>query len=180
MTQTALPALLHGHQCSGYPAGKYYPYCGGEPDRRSEGRAYSIDEMATVGFSDAVVARLPLRRSASVGDTGYYAVTGKVEGACSGVVGKSVGDEVWMGGSGGGVQARCIPAMVKSTCGGKPGRFGSIELGVGRGSVFPGPAQRNPGNLPGRSFAATGARYQERSYRTVPLIGGDPAGSEIR
>ena len=59
--------------CSGISRpGSTIHIAGAKPDRRSEGRAYSIDETATVGLSDAVVT-VPFAPLASVGDTGFYA-----------------------------------------------------------------------------------------------------------
>ena len=157
------------------PPGSMIHITGAKPDRRSEGRAYSIDETAVVRLSDAVVT-VPVAPLASVGDTGFYSVTGEVktvqeprsftsrDGTTSWVRNIRIGEgdevlSVVLWGERALVPVHPGDRVEIYHAAAKPGRFGGIELGVGRGSIFRSRTKR-PGRspLPGRSFPATGAR----------------------
>ena len=179
------------------PAGSTIHIAGAKPDRRSEGRAYSIDEMATVGFSDAVVT-VPFAPLASVGDTGYYAVTGEVktvqeprsftsrDGTASWVRNIRIGDgdevlNVVLWGEKALAPVHPGDRVEIYHAAAKPGRFGSIELGVGRGSVFRVPHEET------RAITFTGAIIRGNGCTFIDdgteryLIGGEfPAGSEMK
>ena len=131
--------------------------------------------MATVGFSDAVVT-VPFAPLASVGDTGYYAVTGEVktvqeprsftsrDGTASWVRNIRIGDGdevlnvvLWGEGAGAGASRRSCRDL---PCGGKAREVREHRGPVWGGAACSGPRTKKPGQspLPGRSFAATGAR----------------------
>ncbi len=157
------------------PAGSAIHIAGAKPDRRAEGRAYSLDESGTVRLSDAVVT-VSFAPLVSVSDTGYYSVKGEVKavqeprsftsrsGAASWVRNIRIGegDEVlnvvlWgEHGTGAGASRgsrRDLPCGSKT----RPVRCGSSSAWAG--GVSSGSRTRKSGRspLPGRSFPVTGA-----------------------
>ena len=125
---------------------------GAKPNNKSEGRDYSLDETSTVTVTDTVVS-VPFTPLGSVSDQGIYSVKGQVKqqqqprtfttrnGTASWVRNIIIGDE--------GEELRLVLwgdfALTPLKTGdrveayhatAKPGRFGGIELGVGRGSAL--------------------------------------------
>ena len=125
---------------------------GAKPNHKSEGRDYSLDEKSTVTVTDTVVS-IPFTPLGSVSDQGVYSVRGQVKqqqqprtfttrnGTASWVRNIIIVDE--------GEELRMVLwgdfALTPLKTGdrveayhatAKPGRFGGIELGVGRGSAL--------------------------------------------
>jgi replication factor A1 len=125
---------------------------GAKPNHKSDGRDYSLDEKSTVTVTETVVS-VPFTPLGSVSDQGIYSVKGQVKqmqqprafttknGAASWVRNILISD--------GGEEIKLVLwgdfALVPLKAGdrveayhasAKPGRFGGIELGVGRGSAF--------------------------------------------
>jgi replication factor A1 len=125
---------------------------GAKPNHKSEGRNYSLDETSTVTVTDTVVS-IPFTPLGSVSDQGIYSVAGQVKqmqqphsfttrnGTASWVRNTLVTE--------GGEDLKLVLwgdfALTPLKIGdrvevyhatAKPGRFGGIELGVGRGSAF--------------------------------------------
>jgi len=125
---------------------------GAKPNNKSEGRDYSLDETSTVTVTDTVIS-VPFTPLGSVSDQGIYSVKGQVKqlqqprtfttrnGTTSWVRNIIIGEE--------GEELRLVLwgdfALTPLKTGdrveayhatAKPGRFGGIELGVGRGSAL--------------------------------------------
>ena len=125
---------------------------GAKPNHKSEGRDYSLDETSTVTVTDTAIS-VPFTPLGSVSDQGIYSVKGLVKqqqqprtfttrnGTASWVRNIIIGEE--------GKELRLVLwgdfALTPLKTGdrveayhatAKPGRFGGIELGVGRGSAF--------------------------------------------
>ncbi len=137
---------------AGLAAGMTVHIASAKPNNRSEGRNYSIDDKSTVTPADTVVD-VPFTPLHSVADNGTYSVRGTVKqvqqprsfttrnGTTSWVRNAVIHDaddelKIVLWGD-----TALIPVspgdqveVYHATA--KPGRFGGIELGVGRGSVF--------------------------------------------
>jgi replication factor A1 len=125
---------------------------GAKPNNKSDGRDYSLDETSTVIVTDTAVS-VPFTPLSSVSDQGIYSVKGQVKqlqqprtfttrnGNASWVRNITIVDE--------GEELRLVLwgdfALTPLKTGdrveayhatAKPGRFGGIELGVGRGSAL--------------------------------------------
>jgi replication factor A1 len=137
---------------SGLMAGTTVHITNAKPNNRAEGRNYSIDEKSTVTATETAVT-VPFTPLHSVADQGIYSVKGTVKqvqqprsfttrnGTTSWVRNAVIHDDddelkivLWG-------ETALIPLspgdqveIYHATA--KPGRFGGIELGVGRGSVF--------------------------------------------
>jgi replication factor A1 len=123
-----------------------------KPNHKSEGRDYSLDETSTVTVTDTVIS-VPFTPLGSVSDQGIYSVKGQVKqqqqprtfttrnGTASWVRNILIGES--------GEELRLVLwgdfALTPLKTGdrieayhaiAKPGRFGGIELGVGRGSAL--------------------------------------------
>ena len=131
---------------------------GAKPNHKSEGRDYSLDEKSTVTVTDTAVS-VPFTPLGSVSDQGIYSVKGQVKqmqqprtfttrnGTASWVRNILISE--------GGEELKLVLwgdfALTPLTTGdrveayhaaARPGRFGGIELGVGRGSAFRVPEER--------------------------------------
>ena len=125
---------------------------GAKPNHKSEGRDYSLDEKSTVTVTDTGVS-VPFTPLGSVSDQGIYSVKGQVkqmQQPRSFTTRNGTGS--WVRNilvSEGGEELKLVLwgdfALVPLKTGdrveayhttAKPGRFGGIELGVGRGSAF--------------------------------------------
>ena len=139
----------------GIPAGSALHIAGAKPDRRSEGRAYSLDESGTVSLSDAVVT-VPFAPLASVSDNGYYSVHGEVktvheprsftsrDGTTSWVRNIRIGEgdevlSVVLWGEHALVPVHPGDRIEIYHAAAKPGRFGGIGARCGPGEHLPGP-----------------------------------------
>ena len=133
-------------------AGTTIHICGAKPNNKSEGRDYSLDETSTVTITDSEVS-VPFTPLGSVSDQGIYSVKGQVKqtqqprtfttrnGTASWVRNIIICED--------GEELRLVLwgdfALTPLKTGdrveayhatAKPGRFGGIELGVGRGSAL--------------------------------------------
>lgn len=133
-------------------AGTTVHITGAKPNHKSEGRDYSLDEKSTVTVTETVVS-VPFTPPGSVSDQGIYSVKGQVKqmqqprafttknGAASWVHNILISDEgedlklaLW--GDFALVPLKVGDRVEAYHASAKPGRFGGIELGVGRGSAF--------------------------------------------
>ncbi|MHB8164018.1 MAG: nucleic acid-binding protein [Methanoregula sp.] len=125
---------------------------GAKPNNKSEGRDYSLDETSTVAVTDTEIS-VPFTPLGSVSDQGIYSVKGQVKqmqqprsfttksGTASWVRNILVSDEgeelklvLW--GDFALIPLKTGDRVEAYHASAKPGRFGGIELGVGRGSAF--------------------------------------------
>jgi replication factor A1 len=179
------------------PAGSAIHITGAKPDRRAEGRAYSLDESGTVSLSDAVVT-VPFAPLASVSDTGYYSVKGEVKtvqeprsftsrsGAASWVRNIRIGDgdevlNVVLWGEHALVPVHFGDRVEIYHAAAKPGRFGAIEIGVGRGSVFRVPHEETRRiTLTGTLIPGNGCMFFDNGTERYLIEGEFPVGSEMK
>ena len=125
---------------------------GAKPNNKSDGRDYSLDETSTVTVTDTAVS-VPFTPLGSVSDQGIYSVKGQVKqqqqprtfttrnGTSSWVRNIIIGEEkeelklvLW--GDFALVPLKTGDRVEAYHAIAKPGRFGGIELGVGRGSAL--------------------------------------------
>jgi replication factor A1 len=179
------------------PPGSSVHITGAKPDRRNEGRAYSIDDKSTIGKTDQTIT-VPFTPLVSVSDKGTYSVRGKVKevkeprsfttrsGSASWVRNVIVTDEtdelrlvLWG-------EKALIPVVPGDRveifhAEAKPGRFGGIELGIGRGSVFRVPAEDSkPVVFTGTIIAGPGCLFIDNGTERYIIEGDFPHGSEMR
>jgi replication factor A1 len=179
------------------PIGSSIHIAGAKPDRRNEGRAYSVDDKSSVTVTDHTIT-VPFTRLVSVSDRGTYSVQGKVRevkeprsfttrsGAASWVRNVIVTDDtdelrlvLWG-------EKALIPVVPGDRvevfhAEAKPGRFGGIELGVGRGSVFRVPAEESkPVVFAGTIIAGPGCLFIDNGEERYIIEGDFPHGSEMK
>lgn len=167
-----------------------------KPNTRGEGRNYSIDEKSTVTTTDTVVA-VPFTPLYSVADRGIYSVKGTVKqvqephsfitrnGTTSwvrNVVIHDADDELK-------IVLWGEPALIPVSPGdqveiyhatAKPGRFGGIELGVGRGSAFRVPKETvRPILFSGTIIAGPGCLFIDNGSERYLIEGPFTHGSEV-
>ena len=168
-----------------------------KPNNRAEGRNYSIDEKSTVTVTATMVA-VPFTPLHSVADNGIYSVKGTIKqvqqprsfttrnGTMSWVRNALIHDTddelrivLWG-------ETALIPLspgdqveIYHATA--KPGRFGGIELGVGRGSVFRVPKEIvRPVLFTGTIIAGPGCLFIDNGSERYLIEGTFMHGSEIR
>jgi len=169
---------------------------GAKPDRRAEGRAYSIDETSTVKISDAAVT-VPFTPPGSVADTGQYSVTGEVKavqeprafttkaGNPSWVRNIRIGDgsddlAVVLWGDHALVPVRPGDRIEIYHGSARAGRFGGIELAAGRGSIFRVPlAEQRAIAFTGTIIPGNGGTFIDNGTERYLIEGEYPAGTEI-
>ncbi|MFA6362987.1 nucleic acid-binding protein [Methanoregula sp.] len=179
------------------PAGSAIHITGAKPDRRAEGRAYSLDDTGAVSLSDAVVS-VPFAALASVSDTGYYSVKGEVKtvqeprsftsrsGAASWVRNIRIGEgdevlNVVLWGEHALVPVHPGDRVEIYHAAAKPGRFGAIELGVGRGSIFRVPHEETRMiSMTGTLIPGNGCMFIDDGTERYLIEGEFPAGSEMK
>jgi replication factor A1 len=179
------------------PPGSAIHIAGAKPDRRSEGRAYSLDESGTVSLLDTVIT-VPFAPLVSVSDTGNYSVQGEVKsvqepraftsraGAASWVrnIRIAEGDEVLnvvLWGEHALVPVQPGDHVEIYHAAAKPGRFGSIELGVGRGSIFRVPHEEMLEiTITGTIIPGNGCTFIDDGTERYLIEGEFPAGSDMR
>jgi replication factor A1 len=181
----------------GFPAGSAIHITGAKPDRRSEGRAYSIDETAVVSLSDATVTT-PFAPLASVSDNGYYSVHGEVktvqeprsftsrDGTTSWVRNIRIGEgdevlSVVLWGERALVPVHPGDRVEIYHAAAKPGRFGGIELGVGRGSIFRVPHEETRAiTFTGTIIPGNGCTFIDNGTERYLVEGEFPAGCDVK
>jgi replication factor A1 len=185
------PNLLLGIQ-----PGSTVHITGAKPDRRAEGRAYSIDETSMVNISGTPVT-VPFTPLGSVADTGQYSVTGEVKtakeprsfttkaGNPSWVRNICIGDEtdelaVVLWGDFALQPVRPGDRVEIYHGSARAGRFGGIELGVGRGSVLRLPQEeRRAISFTGTIIPGNGGTFIDDGNERYLIEGEYPAGAEI-
>jgi replication factor A1 len=187
-----VPELL-----AGLPAGTTVHITNAKPNNRAEGRNYSIDENSTITTTETGVA-VPFTPLHSVADQGIYSVKGTVKqvqqprsfttrnGTTSWVRNALIHDEddelkivLWG-------ETALIPLspgdkveVYHATA--KPGRFGGIELGVGRGSVFRVPKEIvHPIIFSGTIIAGPGCLFIDNGSERYLIEGTFTHGSEVK
>jgi replication factor A1 len=185
------PELLAGLQ-----AGTTVHITNAKPNNRAEGRNYSIDEKSTVMGTDITVA-VPFTPLHSVADQGIYSVKGTVKqvqqprsfttrnGTTSWVRNILIHDtdddlRVVLWGD-----TALIPVspgeqveIYHATA--KPGRFGGIEMGVGRGSAFRMPKEIvHPIIFSGTIIAGPGCFFIDNGSERYLMEGTFTHGSEV-
>jgi len=181
---------------SGLTAGSTVHVTNAKPNNRAEGRNYSIDEKSTVTATETTVT-VPFTPLHSVADQGIYSVKGTVKqvqqprsfttrnGTTSWVRNAIIHDEddelkivLWG-------ETALIPLspgdqveVYHATA--KPGRFGGIELGVGRGSVFRVPKETvRPIIFSGTIIAGPGCLFIDNGSERYLIEGTLTHGSEV-
>ena len=170
---------------------------GAKPDRRNEGRAYSVDDKSSVTVTDLAIT-VPFTPLVSVSDKGTYSIQGKVKeareprsfvtrsGSSSWVRNITVTDDtdelrvvLWG-------EKALIPVVPGDRvevfhAEAKPGRFGGIELGVGRGSVFRIPLEEAvPIVFAGTIIAGPGCLFIDNGKERYIIEGDFPHGSVMK
>jgi replication factor A1 len=170
---------------------------GAKPDRRSAGRAYSLDEKSSVAVTDRVI-KVPFIPLCSVGEEGIYSIRGEVRevkeprsftsrnGSQSWVRNIVVSDgkeelKVVLWG-----EKALIPVspgdqveVYHATA--KPGRFGGIELGAGWGSSVCVPMKEaKPVIFEGTIIAGPGCTFIDNGTERYLIEGDLPHGAEMR
>jgi replication factor A1 len=170
---------------------------GAKPDGRSRGRAYSLDEKSRVTVTDTVIT-VPFTPLCSVSEEGIYSITGDVkevreprsfttrDGSVSWVRNIVVSDgrdevKVVLWG-----EKALIPVLAGDTvkvyhATAKPGRYGGIELGVGRGSSFQVPQEESrPIIFQGTIITGQGCTFIDNGTERYLIDGNLPHGSELQ
>jgi len=179
------------------PPGTSIRINGAKPDRRSEGRAYSIDDKCSVSVTEKEIA-LPFTPLASIVDQGTYSVKGKVRNV------KEARSFVTRSGTSSWVRNIVITegqddlrvvlwgdhALIPVVPGddatvyhatAKPGRFGGIELGAGRGSIFSVPREEaHPVTFTGTIITGPGCMFIDNGKERYIIDGEHPHGCEMR
>lgn len=186
-----VPSLL-----AGIPAGTTVRITNAKPASRPEGRNYSIDEKSSVAPA-AVEVDIPFTPLHSVADNGIYSVKGTVKlvqqprsftsrkGAPSWVRNITIhdtGDElkVVLWGEAALLPIRPGDRVEIYHAAAKPGRFGGIELGVGRGSVFRLPEETvHPIEFTGTIIAGPGCLFIDNGSERYLIEGSFTHGSEM-
>jgi replication factor A1 len=186
------PALL-----AGFPAGTTVHIVNMKPGNRPEGRNFSIDEKSSVAASSATVV-VPFTPLHSVADQGIYSVKGVVQqlqqprsfttrnGSPSWVRNMVIHDgddeqKIVLWG-----ETALIPVVAGDEveifhATAKAGRFGGIELGVGRGSVFRVLREMiRPVEFTGTIIASPGSFFIDNGTERYLIEGTFVHGSEMR
>jgi replication factor A1 len=170
---------------------------GARPDKRGTGRAYSLDEKSSVEVTDRVI-EVPLSPLCSVSDGGTYSVRGNVRevkeprsftsrnGSVSWVRNILITDgkddlKVVLWG-----EKALLPVLpgdkveiYHATA--KPGRFGGIELGAGRGSSFRVPEKETrPIVFEGTIISGQGCTFIDNGSERYIIDKDLPHGSEMK
>jgi replication factor A1 len=179
------------------PPGTSVHITGAKPDGRSRGRAYSLDEKSSVAVTDQEIL-IPFTPLSSVSEEGVYSITGEVkeikeprsfttrDGSPSWVRNIVVSDgrddvKVVLWG-----EKALLPVLPGDTVNvyhatAKPGRYGGIELGVGRGSSFHIPEEEShPIIFEGTIIAGQGCTFIDNGTERYLIDGNFPHGAELR
>lgn len=186
-----VPSLL-----AGIPAGTMVRITNAKPASRPEGRNYSIDEKSSVTATAGEVD-IPFTPLHSVADNGIYSVKGTVKlvqqprsftsrkGAPSWVRNITIHDtddelKVVLWGETALLPIRPGDRVEIYHAAAKPGRFGGIELGVGRGSVIRLPKETvHPIEFTGTIIAGLGCFFIDNGSERYLIEGSFTHGSEM-
>jgi replication factor A1 len=169
---------------------------GAKPDWRSTGRAYSLDEKSSVAVTDQEI-NVPFAAISSVSEEGVYSIQGAVKevkeprsftsrnGSLSWVRNILVSDgkddikvAIWGEKALLPVQPGDQIEVYHATA--RPGRFGGIELGVGRGSSFHVPKEEShPIVFEGTIIAGQGCTFIDNGTQRYLIDGDLPHGVEM-
>ncbi len=170
---------------------------GAKPDRRSAGRGYSLDEKSSVAITDQVIT-VPFIPLGSVGEEGIYSIQADVkevkeprsftgrDGSGSWVRNIVVSDgkdelKVVLWGEKALIPVRPGDQVEVYHATAKPGRFGGIELGAGRGSSFRVPRREPvPVVFEGTIIAGPGCTFIDNGTERYLIEGDLPHGAEMR
>ena len=185
------PELLAGRA-----AGTTVHIVNAKPSNRAEGRNYSIDEKSTLTVTDTAVT-VPFTPLHSVADQGIYSVKGTVkqvqeprsfttrQGTTSWVRNALMSDaddelKIVLWGDTALVPLSAGDRVEIYHATAKPGRFGGIELGVGRGSVFWVPKEIvRPVVFSGTVIAGPGCLFIDNGSERYLIEGTFTHGSEV-
>ncbi len=179
------------------PPGTSVHISGAKPDRRGGGRGYSLDEKSSVAVTDLAIT-VPFTPLGSVGEEGTYSLQGDVKEV------KEPRSFTGRDGSGSWVRNIVVSdgkdelkvvlwgekALIPVNPGdrveiyhaiAKPGRFGGIELGAGRGSSFRVPKREpEPVFFEGTIIAGSGCTFIDNGAKRYLIEGDLPHGAEMR
>ena len=170
---------------------------GAKPDRRGVGRAYSLDEKSSVELTDKKIA-VPFSPLCNVSEEGIYSITGDVKevkeprsfttrnGFVSwvrNIVASDGKDDVKVVLWGEKALLPVLPGDLieihHATA--KPGRYGGIELGVGRGSSFRVPKEEpRPIVFSGTIITGQGCTFIDNGTERYLIDGNLPHGIEMQ
>lgn len=178
------------------PPGTSVHITNAKPNSRSEGRNYSLDEKSTVTVSDNAIT-VPFAPLSSVSDQGMYSVKGEVKqlqqprsfttkaGTASWVRNVLISDgrdelKIVLWGENALVPLNPGDMVEVYHAAAKPGRFGGIELGVGRGSAFRVPdREARPVTFTGTILAGPGCLFIDNGRERYLIEGSFDHGAEI-
>ena len=180
-----------------FPPGPTVHITGAKPNNRSEGRNYSLDEKSTVTVIDKTIT-VPFIPLHAVADQGIYSVKGEVKqvqqprsfttrnGEPSWVRNGVIRDEdeelkivLWG-------EKALLPISAGDRieifhASAKAGRFGGIELGVGKGSVFRMPEEVScPVEFSGTIITGPGCTFIDNGTKRYLIEGSYTHGSEVK
>jgi replication factor A1 len=186
------PALL-----AGFSPGTSLCIKGAKPDKRSAGRAYSLDEKSSVEITTKVI-EVPFSPLSSVSDGGIYSVKGDVKevkeprsftsrnGSASWVRNILISDgkddlRIVLWGENALLPVRPGDVIEIYHATAKPGRFGGIELGVGRGSSLRLPKdESHPIVFQGTIISGQGCTFIDNGTERYLIDGDFPHGIEMQ
>lgn len=178
------------------PAGVTVHITTAKPTGRGEGRNFSLDEKSTVTVTDNAIA-VPFTPLGDVPDTGIWSVRGTVQqlqqprsfttknGTPSWVrnIVLAEGEEtlrVVLWGDHALIPLAAGDPVEVYHAASKPGRYGGIELGVGRTSALKVPAQeRRPVTFTGTIIAGPGCTFIDNETGRYLVTGEFPHGAEV-
>jgi replication factor A1 len=179
------------------PPGAAVHITGAKPNDRNDGRAYSIDEKSAVTVSGEQIT-VPFTPLASVSDGGFYSVQGTIrtvqeprpftsrDGSLSWVRNLTLGDgsdeiKVVLWGEKALVAVHPGNRITLYHASAKPGRFGGIELGAGKGSILDMPDEESREIVfCGTIIAGNGCTFIDDGTDRYLLSGNFPPGSIVR
>ena len=178
------------------PAGTTVHITNARPSGRGEGRNYSIDEKSTVSFTDKEIT-VPFTPLSRVGDTGIYSVQGEIRqlqqprsfttrNGTSSWVRNLVLQEgpdslrvvLWGEHALTSLNTGDLIEAYHATA--KAGKYGGIELGVGRGSALRVPErEKRPISITGTIIAGNGCTFIDNGRERYLVEGTFTHGDEI-
>jgi replication factor A1 len=179
-----------------FPLGTTVHIMNAKPNSRSEGRNYSLDEKSTVTAANHAIT-VPFASLTSVSDQGMYSVKGEVKqlqqprsfttkaGTASWVRNVLISDgrddlKIVLWGENALIPLNPGDLVEVYHAAAKPGRFGGIELGVGRGSAFRVPdREARPITFSGTILAGPGGLFIDNGRERYLIEGTFIHGTEM-